>query len=112
MQRTPPLTLDTTRLAADGPFLCCYGDCTEAATASVLGADATWQVTTAPKYRDQQALPLEFCAAHATAVAASRNSASLRFRNGAKIEGPSMSDVTPPPKKSRKAGPTSSSLHP
>lgn len=102
MQRTPPLTIDTHRLAAEGPFPCCYGDCPDLATASVLGAGTTWEVTTVPKYRDQQALPLEFCALHAGMVAEHRTSATQRFRAGAKIEGPSMSDRTPPPKKSRK----------
>lgn len=111
MQRTPPLTIDKARFTAEGPFLCCYGDCTDPATASVLGTGTTWEVTTTPKYRDQQALPLEFCTAHAALVARSRNSAAQRFRDGATIEGPSMSDRTPPPKKSRRGATASLTAH-
>lgn len=105
MQRTPPLTgaRDAhARLAADDPWLCCYGDCMEVATASVCSAGATWDVTTVPQYQETQALAFEFCAPHARMVAESRTTAAQRFRAGATIDGPSMSDRTPPPKKSRK----------
>lgn len=102
MQRTPPLSHDTRRLTANGPFPCCYGACAEEATASVLDNGRTWNINVTQDQHREGATAHEFCLAHATLVQEQRTSAAQRFKAGATIEGPSMSDRTPPPKKGRK----------